>query len=266
MSMNILAAIEVHKIDGQLLVDSRLIAERLGIQHRSFYKTLLKHSAFLDNRFGRVRFEIATFETAGGSQQISFALLSEPQATFVMTLSRNTPEVIDAKADLVDAFDKAKSIIKNVIPTQNDRIRELELEIRLREAEADSARSQQRLLDTRSYIVTALPEPVQQKILGYTEVKTIEYRDRVIKDQDVVRDGNTVNKTAPCKRLRFFTKNGKPDYKRLNNFLVACNLPESAWQLTAAIQENLELTREAAAEVERRWFSTTTRDSYIGES
>lgn len=265
MSTNIVATIQVQEIDGQLLVDSRLIAERLGIQHRSFYKTLLKHSVFLNNRFGRLRFQIATFETAGGSQQVSFALLTEPQATFVMTLSRNTPEVIEAKADLVTAFEKAKQIISTVIPAQSDRIRELELEIQLRNAEADSARSQQKLLDTRHYITTALPEPVQQKILGYSEVKIVEYRDRVYHDDDLVRDGSTVNKTTLCKRLKFFTRNGKPDYKRLNDFLTACNLPPSAWQLTAAIQENLELTSEAALEVERRWAASSVRDRYLGE-
>jgi phage regulator Rha-like protein len=266
MSIDILAAIQVQEIDGQLLVDSRLIAERLGIQHKPFFRTINKYLDVVEGSFGRVCFENATLKTAGGTQQVVFALLTEPQATFLMTLSRNSPQVLQCKADLVTAFEKAKLIIKTVISAQNDRIRELELEIRLREAESDSARSQQRLLDTRQFIVTALPEAVQQKILGYTEVKTVEYRDRVYKDDDLVRDGETVNKTALCKRLRFFTKNGKPDYKRLNNFLVACHLPESAWQLTAAIQENLELTTEAANEVERRWYATTDRTPFIGEN
>jgi hypothetical protein len=46
----------------------------------------------------------------------------------LMTFSKNTDEVVECKLNLVDAFDKAKSIIKTVIPAQNDRIRELELE------------------------------------------------------------------------------------------------------------------------------------------
>lgn len=265
MSIQSLAQIEVQEIEGQLLVDSRLIADRLGIQHRGLIQTIDKHLARLQSR-SQVRFEMETVNLPqGGSKQKKFAYLDERQATLLMTMSRNTEQVLDCKEALVDAFEKAKLIIKTVIPAQSDRIRELELEIRLREAESDSARSQQRLLDTRQFIATALPEAVQQKILGYTEVKTVEYRDRVIKDDDLVRDGSTVNKTALCKRLRFFTKSGKPDFKQLNNFLVACNLPESAWQLTAAIQENLELTREDAAEVERRWYATTDRTPFIGE-
>ena len=256
----------VQDFQGDLVVDSRLIAERLGIEHKPFFRTINKYLELVETNFGRVRFENATLKTRGGNQQVVFALLTEPQATFLMTLSRNSPQVLQCKADLVTAFEKAKTIIKTIIPAQNDRIKELELEIRLREAEADAARSQQRLLDTRQFIVTALPETVQQKILGFTEVKKIEYVDRVIKDDDLVRDGSTVTKTALCERLRFFTKSGKPDFKRLNQFLVACQLPESAWQLTASLRENLELTVEAAQEVERRWFATPDRDRYIGES
>jgi len=63
----------VSNIDGQLLVDSRLIAERLGVQHKSFYRLVVKHSSVVESSFGRVRFEIDTLNTAGGMQQVSFA-------------------------------------------------------------------------------------------------------------------------------------------------------------------------------------------------
>jgi phage regulator Rha-like protein len=258
--------LQIQEIDGLLLVDSRLIAERLGIQHESFLKTIRKHRERVESRFGHLRFEVGTVtNSVGAINEVTFVLLAESQASVLMTLSKNTDQVVECKLDLVDAFEKAKSIIKTVIPAQNNRIQELELEIQLRNAEAHSALAQQKLLDTRHYITTALPEPVQQKILGYTEVKTVEYRDRVIHNEDLVRDGSTVNKTALCKRLNFLTTKGKPDYKKLNNFLVACNLPDSAWQLTAAIQENLELTSAAADEVERRWFAAADRTRFIGE-
>jgi phage regulator Rha-like protein len=266
MASEIVAALQVQEIDGQLLIDSRLIADRLGIQHRGLIQTIDKHLARLQSK-SQVRFEMEMVKLPqGGAKQKKFAYLDERQATLLMTMSRNTDQVLDCKEALVDAFEKAKLIIKTVIPAQSDRIRELELEIQLRNAEAHSAFAQQKLLDTRHYITTALPEPLQQKILGYSEVKTVEYRDRVYHDDDLVRDGSTVNKTTLCKRLKFFTRNGKPDYKRLNDFLTACNLPESAWRLTAAIQENLELTSEAAFEVEQRWFASPSRDRYLGEN
>ena len=37
-----------------------------------------------------------------------YALLTEQQSTFLITLTRNTPVVVEFKAALVDAFDKAK--------------------------------------------------------------------------------------------------------------------------------------------------------------
>lgn len=266
MSDLIVATIQVQEIDGHLLVDSRLIAERLGIQHETVIKSLRKYATNFQG-MGNLRFEIGTSapNANGACHQVSFVYLNELQASFLMTLSKNTVQVVQCKQDLVIAFEKAKQIIKTVIPAQNDRIRELELEIQLRNAETNSAHAQKALLDTRNYIVTALPESVQQKILGYSEVVKVEYRDRVIQNEDLVRDGSTVNKTKLCKRLGFYTKGGKPDYKRLNQFLVACQLPESAWQLTASIQENLELTADAAREVERRWTNSLDRSRYIGE-
>ena len=261
-TQDILAVIEQ---DGELVVDSRLISERLGIQHRSFYRTVVKHSELLERRFGRVRFQIATVtNSAGAANQIAFALLTESQATFVMTLSRNTPEVLEAKADLVDAFEKAKSIIKTVIPAQNDRIRELELEIQLRNAETGKALAEQKLLDTRHYIVKALPEPVQQKILGYTEIKRVEYRDRIIKNEEVIRDGSTVNKTQMCRELGLVSKSGAPNYKALNEILCQMHLSPSDWRLTASLRENEELTQEAWFGVKQLWLNEG-RQRWVGE-
>lgn len=125
----------VQDFQGELVVDSRLIAERLGIQHESLLKTIRKHRERVEARFGSLRFEIGYIEMpkGGAREEVTHVLLTEPQASVLMTLSKNTEQVVECKLDLVDAFEKAKSIIKTVIPAQNDRIRELELEIRLRE-------------------------------------------------------------------------------------------------------------------------------------
>jgi phage regulator Rha-like protein len=131
MAENIVATIQVQEIDGQLLVDSRLIAERLGIQHRVLTRTIDKYLTELQG-FGNLRFENATSQpnVNGAVHQTKFVYLNEDQATLLMTMSRNTAQVIQCKVDLVTAFKQAKSIIRTVIPVQNDRIRELELENR----------------------------------------------------------------------------------------------------------------------------------------
>lgn len=96
---------------GTLVVDSRLIAERLGIQHGNLLETLRKHQDRIESRFGVVPFQTAKPKGSAGGRPETYALLSESQATVLMTLSRNTDEVIECKLDLVEAFSKAKELL-----------------------------------------------------------------------------------------------------------------------------------------------------------
>ena len=95
---------------GELVVDSRLIAERLGIEHESFIRTIEKHKNVAVEAFGVFRFEIG--KVNGTGRPPKYCLLNEAQATFIMTLSRNTPEVVLCKVQLVQAFEKAKIALK----------------------------------------------------------------------------------------------------------------------------------------------------------
>jgi phage regulator Rha-like protein len=94
-----------------LVVDSRLVAERLGIEHDNFLQTVQNYEIQIEQAFGVLLFE--TGKPSGGvkgGRPQKYALLTEDQATFVMTLSRNTSEVVQCKIDLVLAFSKAKAI------------------------------------------------------------------------------------------------------------------------------------------------------------
>jgi phage regulator Rha-like protein len=122
------SSLQVTEQNGDLVVDSRLIAARLNIEHQSFMKTLKRYQTRIEDRFGVVRFEIdKPIEGSQGGRPEKYALLTENQATTLMTFSKNTDDVVDCKLDLVAAFSEAKQIIKTVVPKQNDRIRELEL-------------------------------------------------------------------------------------------------------------------------------------------
>ncbi len=99
--------------DGELVVDSRLVAVRLGIQHESFMRTVDKYQARIETKFGHLRFEIGTVRNSVGAvNEVKYVLLTEAQATTLMTLSRNTDEVVDCKFDLVEAFEKAKTELR----------------------------------------------------------------------------------------------------------------------------------------------------------
>ena len=97
--------IKIINTDGTPRVDSRLVAKRLGIQHESFMKNL---SSYLDKfqLLGLVRFEIG--EIKGRGQPEKYVLLNEDQTVFALTLSRNTPEVVQLKLDLTVAFRNAR--------------------------------------------------------------------------------------------------------------------------------------------------------------
>lgn len=118
--------LQVTEQNGDLVVDSRLIALRLDIQHETFMRTIKKYESKIEKRFGCIRFDFGVPESATGNPP-KFAWLTEDQATTLMTFSKNTEIVIDCKLDLVVAFSEAKRIIKTIIPAQNDRLRELEL-------------------------------------------------------------------------------------------------------------------------------------------
>lgn len=118
--------LQVTEQNGDLVVDSRLIAVRLNIEHESFMRTIKKYEKKIEQRFGVIRFEIGVPDSPTGNPP-KYALLNEDQATTLMTFSKNTDAVVECKLDLVAAFSEAKRIIKTVIPVQNDRIRELEL-------------------------------------------------------------------------------------------------------------------------------------------
>ncbi len=67
-----------------------------------------------EQAFGILRFENAKID--GRGRPGKYALLNENQATFVMALSRNTPEVVQCKIELVQAFSKAKDLLSRREP------------------------------------------------------------------------------------------------------------------------------------------------------
>ncbi len=83
--------------------DSRQIANYLGLQHESVFKTIKAHQSEFE-QLGKVGFQIGPSTGSTTGQQVRFALLNEDQAYFLLTMSRNTPRVVGLKLELVKAF------------------------------------------------------------------------------------------------------------------------------------------------------------------
>ncbi|MEW8054276.1 MAG: Rha family transcriptional regulator [Candidatus Thiodiazotropha sp.] len=67
--------------------------------------------------FGEVAFEMRSqgFRPQGGSSKVTYALLTEPQATLLLTFMRNSPKVKYFKVLLVKEFYRMREQLK---PTQ----------------------------------------------------------------------------------------------------------------------------------------------------
>lgn len=103
--------------DGELVVDSRLIAEDLGIEHESFIKTVDTYKTVVEEAFGVIRFEIGKpSKGSKGGRPERWALLSEDQSTLLMSFSRNTTQVVKCKVRLVRAFSEAKKLLSQRQP------------------------------------------------------------------------------------------------------------------------------------------------------
>lgn len=109
------SAFNVEEQNGQLVIDSRIIAANLDIEHKNLLATLDKYLNQIESKFGAVAFETRVVKRPqGGSYKEKWAWLNEQQATFVMTLSRNSDRVIECKLMLVEAFAQAKKIIQEL--------------------------------------------------------------------------------------------------------------------------------------------------------
>lgn len=93
----------VSVINGEPLASTEVIARGMKQQHASVIKLVRKHQAALAG-MGRVGFEIQPFATRGGQQTREVAMLNERQAALLISLMRNSDEVVDFKAALINEF------------------------------------------------------------------------------------------------------------------------------------------------------------------
>lgn len=101
--------IQLVRSAGEARVDSRLIAEQLGVKHKNTMALTEKHAAHF-KRFGHLPFQTEVGKRVqGGGKAERYALLNEDQCYFLLSLTRNTAKVVDLKANLVMAFRDARN-------------------------------------------------------------------------------------------------------------------------------------------------------------
>jgi phage regulator Rha-like protein len=98
----------------QAFTTSLIVAEGCDNKsHESTIKLIRKHQAMFE-KLAPLRFEIqkgSSLPQGGFAKSTEYAILNEDQATFLVTLFRNTPTVLEFKLNLVQQFRKALSFI-----------------------------------------------------------------------------------------------------------------------------------------------------------
>jgi phage regulator Rha-like protein len=175
----------VENKNGVLVVDSRLIAEELGIEHKTLMDNINTHVSKIESAFGAVSVEPLELKTTQGnttSKRVAF--LTEDQATFVMTLSRNTDKVIDAKIRLVTAFSKAKQALQSINPELLSMFSEMNSRMKLLSERTEKLDSMEKatsnnrgikgVIDTE--VLELYPETLSYTVKEYLQMKGVDDR------------------------------------------------------------------------------------------
>ena len=98
---------------GEAFTSSLILAKGLEIEPRSVRSLIEQHITDLE-AFGKVCISNAPLETNGGRQKTKIYILNEQQATFVISLMKNTPRVVKFKKLLVKQFFEMREFLQSL--------------------------------------------------------------------------------------------------------------------------------------------------------
>jgi len=104
-------------IENNIVVTTTLaIADGVGTQHASVMRLISNHA---DHEiFSNPRIQIR--KLSRGGRPVEFAILNELQATFLITLMRNSPKVVEFKGKLTTEFFRQREVISKLVAQRQD--------------------------------------------------------------------------------------------------------------------------------------------------
>lgn len=107
----------VSVISGEPLASSLVIARGMKAKHKSVIQLIRQHSAVL-SEFGPLAFEMRVVKRPqGGGAPTEYAMLNEQQAALLISLMRNSEEVVAFKVRLIREFYRMRDALNQ--RTQN---------------------------------------------------------------------------------------------------------------------------------------------------
>jgi Rha family phage regulatory protein len=178
-------------------VSSLDIAHGLGVQHKNLLETIKAHRQAVESDFGLIAFETRKIiSDTGKGRPEKTAHLTEDQALFVGTLSRNSARVVAFKATLVRSFAEARRQLRNAaghwLPTeqmlrQEQRISQLEQQLgQLLNLQQQAARSLLEVPRSAEAVpVETTRTKVQRLVNAYSRAKSLPQQDvwRIVYDR-----------------------------------------------------------------------------------
>lgn len=124
--------------DGTLVTTSLIIATGTERDHKPVLRLVRDNLADFEE-FGRVGFENSPFETAGGTQNRTYAVLNREHAMLLMTYMRNTEIVRAFKKNLIHAFVDLEKKVASPAELDRETILRMALEAETERKELESA-------------------------------------------------------------------------------------------------------------------------------
>lgn len=281
------------RYDAQALIDSWLEAEQNGKQFPVDFDIAWQIAGYSDKGKGKRRLTSKSsflvegqdyliekgkvvFSQSGKSElsgRSGDKIVLSCDAFKHFCLMSETQEGRNIRQYFVEAEKKWK-LVQEVDPEFAAKVELINLQIELARIEsqketaiATAKQADLALVQYRGMVATNYPEPIQQKILGYQVVQETEYRDRIIKDDQLINDGSTTTKTELCRRYGMVTKSGSPDYRRLNHLIEQAGLSHKneAWEETYSLKTNQQLKREFIPDLDKFFQTGTQRTLFLGE-
>lgn len=137
-----LKPIEIVNVEnGEPMTTTLQIALGLGLQHKNVMQMVRTYLPDFQE-FGLVAFKTrARLEGQHGGGDVRYVAFNEQQATFLMTLLRNSPRVIEFKKALVKAFFETREFIRSQDQSYNNIHNKLSLQLDLAKSDASLAGS-----------------------------------------------------------------------------------------------------------------------------
>jgi phage regulator Rha-like protein len=148
--MNSIQKIEIVEVNNQLVIDSRLVAKGLEIEHESFMRAIYKYQNQLEE-FGTLRFEIGMNQFIKkdgkkGATTYKHCFLNEDQVYLIVALSKNNDTVVEFKSNLIKSFKKVRQELEAV----TSQVKEFK-DKTLDQLSEDEIRDSLILLDSRNF-------------------------------------------------------------------------------------------------------------------